>query len=295
MSYDPFETLVAPARPRPELWRLGATIALVVVLFIALNLAYIGAMQQVMGADGWRTLGAELANGSSPRAVLVMLFNFATLCLSLAVAIFAFYGRGLLSLIGPLPRVFHDFKRVFAYLVVLNVVLWLLPWPAGIEPQMHLDLGTWLRWLPLALIAIGLQTTTEELAFRGFLQSQLAARVRSPLVWMVLPSVVFALLHYDAQVFGPNAALVALWAGMFALFSADITARAGNLGPALAMHLVNNVSAMLIYAVAGHWDGLALNTLPLDPADDQAFRAVMLLEGGAMLCSWLAARLAIRR
>lgn len=295
MSYGAFETLVAQARPTREPWRLAVAVPLIIVGFLALNLAYFGSIEQVVGPQGWRNLRQELSQGSTPRAVLLMLFSFATLAVAMGTVIFALHGRGLISLIGPLRPAFRDFVRVLSHLAVLNIVLWAMPWPAGIEPQPQTGLGAWLSWLPLALLAILVQTTAEELGFRGYLQAQLAAWVPSPIVWLAVPSVLFALLHYDVQTFGDNAWIVAAWAGVFAVMAADLTARAGNLGPALAWHLANNISAMLVLSMAGHWDGLALHVLPVDPADEIAFRAIVLIEGGVMLCSWLAARVAIRR
>lgn len=295
MSYAAFETLLAPARERSELWRLAVAVPLIVIGFLALNFMYFGSLRQVVSPDVWTTLGQELNHGSTPRAVLVMLFNFLALAISLAVVIFALHNRSLLDLIGPWRAALGDFGRVFGYLAMLNLVFWLLPWPGGIAPETNLDFVTWLSWLPLALPAIILQTGTEELAFRGYVQTQLGARFSSPWVWMVLPSVVFAVLHYDPATFGSNALGVAAWAGVFALLVADITARAGSLGPAFALHFANNISAILISAMAGNWDGLALQNLPISGDDPAGFRTIMLLEGGLMLCSWLAARLAIRR
>jgi membrane protease YdiL (CAAX protease family) len=295
MPYAAFEILVAPARAQSEPWRLVVAVLAIVAGYLALNLAYFGGLQQVLGAEGWRLLGSEMANGETPRAVLLMLFNFATLLVSMTVVIFAFYGRGILSFVGPLPLALRDFTRVLAHLAVLNLVLWVMPWPGSVAPQPNTDIVTWIGWLPLALAAILLQSATEELGFRGFLQAQIGARFSSPLMWMVLPSVLFALLHADPQTFGSNTWIVMLWAGVFGVLAADLTARAGNLGPAMALHLMNNVSAMLVFALAGHWDGLALQVLPVDPADTAAFRPLILLEGAAMFVSWLAARLAIRR
>lgn len=294
-AYRAFETLVAPARAQSELWRLLAAIPLIIAGFLTLNLAYFGVLKQIVAPDLWSILGNELTDGSTPRAVVLMLFNFLALTISMAVVVFALHNRSLLALIGPIRPAFRDFARVFAFLALLNLVFWMLPWPGQLAPQANLDLATWLSWLPLALPAIALQAGTEELAFRGYIQTQLAARFRSPLIWMILPSVIFAVLHFDPQTFGSNAWVVAAWAGVFALLVADITARSGSLGPAFALHFANNISAILITAMVGNWDGLALQALPVSADDPEAFRAIMMLEGGVMLCSWLAARLAIRR
>ncbi len=49
-----------------------------------------------------------------------------------------------------------------------------------------------------------IQTGAEELVFRGYLQQQLAARFASPLIWMVLPALIFGAVHYDPATAGPN-------------------------------------------------------------------------------------------
>jgi membrane protease YdiL (CAAX protease family) len=159
----------------------------------------------------------------------------------------------------------------------------------------NMPFGDWIWLLPVSLPLILLQTSTEEFLFRGYLQSQLAARFSSPLVLMVLPSLLFGFLHYEPATYGPNALPLAAGAAVFGLVAADVTARAGNLGPALALHFLNNVVAMSFTSMEGHWDGLALFVLPFGPENVEALRATMPLEILLILCGWLTVRIAIRR
>ena len=76
---------------------------------------------------------------------------------------------------------------------------------------------------------------------------------------------------------------------------ADLTARAGTLGPAIAVHFVNNVTAILIVSMPDNLSGLALYLSPFSLADTEAVRAWLPVDFGFMLVSWLTARLAIRR
>ena len=76
--------------------------------------------------------------------------------------------------------------------------------------------------------------------------------------------------------------------------AADLTARAGSLGPAVAMHLVNNFAAMAIISTQGEMSGLALMKLPFGPDDEAAIAAFLPIDLATMGVSWLAARLAIR-
>jgi uncharacterized protein len=156
-------------------------------------------------------------------------------------------------------------------------------------------LSRWLLLLPLSLLAVLVQVSAEEIVFRGYVQQQLAARFNSPLIWMVLPSALFALGHYLPAEAGENALMVALWAGVFGILMADLTARSGSLGPAIAVHLWNNVSAILIVSLPDDLSGLALYLTPFSMDDAAAIRTWLPVDFALMLVSWLAARLAIRR
>jgi membrane protease YdiL (CAAX protease family) len=158
-----------------------------------------------------------------------------------------------------------------------------------------MPLGTWILLLAPSLIFVLIQTSAEEIVFRGYVQQQLAARFSSPLVWMVLPAVLFALGHYLPDTAGDNALMIAAWAGMFGILMADLTARAGTLGPAIAVHFWNNVSAILIVSLPDDLSGLALYLTPFGMNDTEALRAWLPVDFAMMIVLWLAARLAIRR
>ena len=130
--------------------------------------------------------------------------------------------------------------------------------------------------------------------FRGYLQSQLAARFAHPLVWMGVPSILFGLLHYDPVLAGDNAWVLAVWAAAFGVAAADLTARAGTLGPALALHFINNLFAIFITAPERDLDGLSLYTFPLSLDEAGLALVILPLELVFTLCAWLAARLALR-
>jgi hypothetical protein len=179
---------------------------------------------------------------------------------------------------------------------LLNAAVLLLPpWPLAAASAPGLAPGLWLALLPVTLAVLVLQTGSEELFFRGYLQSQLGARLRHPAVWLGLPALLFALGHYAPAHYGGNAGLVALWALIFGLAAGDLTARAGTLGPALALHLVNNTLAVALAAPSGAMSGLALRRYPFDAGNEAAMAALLPADLAMIALSWLAARLAIRR
>ena len=299
VAYAPHDAYVAPARARPEIWRLIAGLVVVVAVLFGLQ----SALRAVLYALAPETLYAELTmgegTGTTPASALILLGSFAFMALGAVAAAHHLHGRSAASLIGPsVARAVRDFFRVVGALALLYAAVAVLPpWagPGGAEPEPNLAPGVWAALLPLTLAALVIQTGAEELLFRGYLQQQLAARFASPLVWMGVPAALFAAGHYVPADFGDNAALVALWTGLFALALADVTARAGNLGPAVAMHFMNNVFPIAFTAMEGALSELALYTVPGAGEDPGMLRAAMPVEMGMLVCSWLAARVALRR
>jgi len=295
MRYDAHERLVAPARATAQPLLLLVGLVMMALIFVALNLGYSIVHSTLIGPEAWQDLSRELANGSTPRAVLINLFLFVLLIVALSAALRALHNRSLLSVIGPLPLAIRQFRQVGLAVLALYAVVNLLPSGETMTPTANLAPGTWLMLLPLALLALLIQTGAEELVFRGYLQSQLAARFSHPLVWLLVPSILFALLHFDPSMHGDNTWLVIGWAALFGLAAADLTARAGTLGPAIALHLINNLSALVLVAPEGNFDGLALYTFPFALDDKAAIWAWVPVDTMMLFCSWLAARLALRR
>ena len=294
MRYAAHEILVAPARPSADLRRLGGGIVLTVVVFLVLSVAWSGLMPAIFGPEGWARIRPAVEAATTPLGVLINLFTFGLLIIALAVSLRAVHKRGLPSVVGPLPLAARQFLRAGLALALLYGFLALVPMPDAMEPERNLAFGTWAMFLPLALAGLFVQVFAEEVAFRGYLQSQLAARFASPLVWLALPALGFGLLHFDSATYGASGWLVMLWATGFGLVAADLTARFGTLGPATALHLVNNFSAILIAAPKGQFDGLALYVFPFSLGDAGAVAAILPVDILMLLCAWLAIRLALR-
>jgi len=294
MRYAAHEILVAPARRTAGMGRLGAGVCLTVAIFLMLSVVWAGLLPLIFGVEGWARIMPGVATATTPAGVLVNLFTFALLLAALAFSLRAVHRRGLLSLIGPLPLAARQFGRALLAVAALYGGLALVPLPEALVPERNLAAATWVMFLPLALVALFCQVFAEEVAFRGYLQSQLAARFTSPVIWLGLPALAFGLLHVDSATYGANGWLVMLWATGFGLAAADLTARFGTLGPATALHLVNNFSAILVAAPKGQFDGLALYVFPFSLHDEAAVLAVLPADILMLLCGWLAIRVALR-
>lgn len=249
----------------------------------------------LLGAAGYSALTG--ANGQvSQLSMLFLLASFGLMTISVIIALRVAHLRGIAEVLGPSALFKQQFSAVLVILVLVNVVVAVLPpWGMGGELEANTPPVRWIVVLPFALIAIMVQVSAEEILFRGYLQQQLAARFSSPLVWGVVPAVLFGLGHYMPNEAGDNAYLFIIWAVIFGLMMADLTARAGTLGPAIAVHFVNNTAALLFVSLPDGLSGLSLFVTSFDMADTEQVRAWLPVDFAMMVVSWLAARLALRR
>ena len=195
-AYAAHEEFIAPARSYPELWRLIAGLCLATFAYFSLNQVFFQALYVLLAPSGGQLLN-DLASGASPAAMYILLFSFIFMSIAAGLTVRLLHHRSFVTLLGPAHLLGRDFRRVsVAVLAVTGVVLVLPPWDMGGDYVPNMALSRWMVLLVPSLFFILLQVSAEEIVFRGYVQQQLAARFRSPLVWMVLPSVLFALGHY---------------------------------------------------------------------------------------------------
>jgi membrane protease YdiL (CAAX protease family) len=292
MQYSEHAPFVAPARACPQLWRLATGLLLtgaVYALGIAAVFLLIVAWSGMDGAQRWM---AEMAGRSGPTGTLLLLATFGGMALGPMAAVKLLHRRPVLTLFGPLPRLWRHFLVTAGLCAAVYAVSSLLPLPS-MTPLPNLEPALWASFLPLALVGVLIQTGAEEVLFRGYLQQQLAARFSSPLVWMVLPSAIFAGLHWQPEIMGDNAWLMMAAVFVFALLAADLTAVTGSIGAAWGLHFVNNALAILIVATDGPLSGLALYVAPVAPSSED-IRPLFYLDIATTVALWAVARLVLR-
>ncbi|SEQ15509.1 CPBP family intramembrane glutamic endopeptidase [Thalassovita taeanensis] len=295
LPYAAHLRFVAPARSRSEPWRLALGIVMVVVIYIGLLWAVQAIVMTVLSPDAYLMFRQSTARGATAGGALFILGSFACLAVAIMAVAHQLHGRGPATLVGPPRLALRQGVTVLLGLTMLFTAIWLLP-PSEVGPsaEQTLPVLDWAVLLPLSIPALLIQTTAEELAFRGYIQQQLAARFRSPLIWMGLPACLFGLMHYRPEA-GGNAPLLMAWAALFSLAAADLTARAGTLGPAIVLHFASNATAILFVSYDSSLSGLALHQQPLDLADTDALRPMFLADCATLLLCWLTARLILRR
>lgn len=294
-DYRPHAGFVEPARAASHIWRLCLGLVLAAGFFLVLSQVIFGTLFRILEPATAQAILADGQAGQSAAGMLILLSQLGLLAVAAGLVVVMVHKRRPLSLIGPPALALRQFISVAIGMVMLTVAIWVLPpWDYGAPLERNMPTGRWLLLLPVALIAVLIQSSAEEIFFRGYVQQQLAARFSSPLVWMLAPAALFGIGHYLPESAGSNAWTIALWATMFGILMADLTARSGTLGPAMAVHFVNNVSAIVLTSVPDEMSGLALYVLPFGMADEAQMAAWLPVDFGFMLVSWFVARLAIR-
>ncbi|MCA2011904.1 CPBP family intramembrane metalloprotease [Cereibacter sphaeroides] len=291
-SYEP---LVAPARPRRQLWRTILGFGLIVALYFLWMVGMGLALWAAQGTVAFEAHLRRIAEGADPWSLILLFATFLGAWVGTWVVIHLLHRRSLRSLLGRPAMVLRDFTLGLVMMAVIGGGLTLALSPLLPPLTFRADLGLWLAFLPLALLGVLIQTGAEELVFRGYLQSQLAARFRPAWVCLFLPSALFGLAHYNPAELGENAWIVLASTGLFGLIAADLTRQSGSLGLAWGLHFANNVLAILLVSVTGALDGLSLLQGPATGMTPEHLRPLLLTDMLLMTAVWAACRLWLRR
>ncbi len=287
---DPrFHAFVAPARAHGGLGRLLAGTLLAINIYALITASIFGLAWLMFDRDPSMVWLENALTADTPFSLLMILTTFTGMALGPIVAARVIHKRKAITLFGPAARTLRDFTIALGIsggILGIAVVISLQINP----PLPGLPFGTWILLFPLAIIAVAIQTGAEEILFRGYLQQQLAARFASPVIWAVMPALVFGFLHYDPTSAGGNVWLVVGAASLFGLIAADLTAKTGSIGAAWGFHFANNLFALTVIATQGTLTGLALYLTPYDISDTEAIRALIPLDLAMMVLIWLLIR-----
>jgi membrane protease YdiL (CAAX protease family) len=293
MQYPAQEELVAPARAKSALWRFALGLILVVIVYVAGIAALFGLLVLFSGLGGANQWLARMADADSPTATLLVLATFLGMGIGPLLAARMLHKRPLWSLFGARVRLVRHFGLAMGICAVIYGLSALFP--TDIAPVRNLPTGIWLSFLPLALLGVLIQTGAEEVLFRGYIQTQLAARFSSPLIWLILPSAVFAVLHYQPEVMGQEAWSMVAAVFVFAVLAADLTAKTGTIGAAWGFHFANNCGAILGVGIEGPLSGLALYVVPREQISGGILGPMLALDVLVMIGVWAVIRLALGR
>jgi membrane protease YdiL (CAAX protease family) len=257
-SQHPFDRYINKARGgRLGLWRLAGGIVLIIGVTLLSQVVVSWALATLALVEEARTNG-NLAIGQAWTVAasalatwtgsLFRIGSIGAIWIGVWLAVAGLQRRPLACVLGADCRLSRaHFARGLLAALIMGVVGEIAFYV--IDPSLHrseVAIGDWLFWLAPFALALLLQSSAEEVLFRGYLIQSLAARFRNPWIWAFLPTLIFALLHWEARASGMmNAAILVSIAsfGMAALIATYLT---GDLGAAMGIHFGNNLFALLI-------------------------------------------------
>jgi membrane protease YdiL (CAAX protease family) len=297
MRYSAYADMLASALRQTAYWRIGVVLGgafLVAAVLTPLAIALIGGIAPELSAI--RRIGSAIEIGATQGGLFIVLASFVLLLGATVVFAKRVSDRSLRDITGPAPLLRDHLAVTLKWMAGLTVVMVFVPAPyPPNDLQQQMPSLVWLAWLPLGLIGLAIQVTAEEMFFRGYLQTQLIGATKSYAKGMILAALLFGIGHISNDVDGVAALFPVIWATMFGLVVGDLTARSGTLGPAIAVHFVNNMMAMFIAPVGGQMSGFGLWTRDIDLTSAYSDPTLICFEGLILLITWLTARIALKR
>jgi|SRR5262245_4221899 len=219
---------------------------------------------------------------------LAVNFSIVMMLAGLALTVKVIHRRPLASLITPEAKV--DWRRIGRSALVWCVIAAVI---SLIEHVLYPDRyylsfnpGEFLVFLALVLVLTPIQTTTEELVFRGYAMQGLGLLTRRPVLVALASSLTFMVLHLLNPEVQEHGVLI-MAANYFAIgmLLATITLRDGRLELAIGLHAVNNV----FLALVANYEGSALTTESIFTARelDPVYSLVTIVIGAVAFHRWI--------
>ena len=274
-----FERFISPAKGSLELWRLMVSLIICILTWLV--------FAKIIKALFFPYLETStLSTGNSSAGMIYILSSFLGLIFALLL-VAKLHNRPLKSFFGSgsnfINHFFYSFLLCLIFCSVFAVTINII---TGNIVTQNLSISQWSRYLIIGLPLLLIQVTTEELFFRGYLVQQLAARYNSILIWMVLPSIVFGLAHYDPQNYGKAALPIVGLLTVYGVFATDLTRRTGNLSLAMGFHLSNNIFTIFIFGNTSKFSGLSLLTVPTFLENHENLKAILISEFLFIILVW---------
>jgi membrane protease YdiL (CAAX protease family) len=194
---------------------------------------------------GFGTMGSFM---NTRFGVLVSLLTFSGIWIGAWLAMRFVHQEKLRALFGVARRIsWSDFAKGLIAVLITSVVseaaIYLM------APEIRraaIGWETWLLFLVPVLFLAFVQTSAEELLFRGYLLRGLAHRYRNPLVWGLVPGLIFTCLHWNMGAPLAMNACVLASIGSFAALATALVYLSGNLGAGMGAHFANNLAGFLL-------------------------------------------------
>lgn len=257
MSFEPIPTEprqeeVIPRRPKLWRWIFGTFIILISWLILGSALTILAA--SIFNLDLSALTGTDdeslaIVRTYAPwKAASAVLISFLPLLLT-PILLHRYLLKGAVrELFTRSSRNFTGEVRIGALVMLLLLLVTSLPDFIfnNSDYEWSFDLSKFMPYLVIALLLIPMQTTAEEVFYRGWIQQRLEKGGRS--IWMVstLGGLLFALPHLANPEVSGNIILPIVGYGSTGFMLTWVTMRDKSMGLAVGAHAANNIVAGLL-------------------------------------------------
>jgi membrane protease YdiL (CAAX protease family) len=249
------ESFIALAKSgRNDWWRYALSLAL--ILFMWLIVGSVPFALVVLANHGmpfaWQGEPAVSGPLSGLDPVLTfyvpVAFSFIALLAGIVISVKFIHGRTLHSLITPAPkinpkRIMTGFGIFLAFNIIANAVSFIL------EPSafaLTLEPARLLLFAPIYLLLTAIQTTTEEMLFRGYILQGLGNALKRPIFSAFLSSFLFMLVHLGNPEMSNGVYLAAAYYFCVGFWLCLVTLKDGTNELAIGGHAANNMFILLL-------------------------------------------------
>ena len=254
---------------KSDVWRYFLGFILIVLISILSSIPFELAIIKEVGYENFVTMSVteKMSVLESNVNLFYMLLPFTFAFFGILIVSRFFHNQPLKFLVTS--RSSFDWSRVaFSFLLVANLAALSLAISLEIYPnnyEWNYDPQRFLELLLISVLMIPLQTTAEELLFRGYLFQGLGAAFKSRLAALLITSISFGLLHSlnpEIAKLGYGLILTYIITG---LFLGMITLMDEGLELSIGFHAANNLIIALL--MTSDWTVFQTNSLYKDISD----------------------------
>jgi membrane protease YdiL (CAAX protease family) len=233
-------------------------------------------------ADGFTDLmeaGLEnfmpLFEGENNLYLALMLFTFIGGLIALVPVVKYLHKQTFKSLVTARKKI--DWGRVFfafgiwaAFSIITTFIGYYL---APEDLQWNFNLMPFLGLLIISLLLLPLQTSFEELLFRGYLMQGIGIAAKNKAVPLIITSLIFGLMHaFNPEIEKLGYSVLSVYIGL-GFFLGIITLMDDGMELALGFHASNNMIIALL--VTSDWTALQTNSVFLDVSEPSAIGQIV--------------------
>jgi membrane protease YdiL (CAAX protease family) len=197
------------------------------------------------------------------RLLVHLLLPFVFIFAALYVGITRFHKRNFLSVLTSAPH--FRWKRFFTAFSLwwgLMLAFVLFDFFMGNELKLNLDINKFIPLVIISFLLIPIQTTAEEVLFRGYLAQYLYRKIGSYLHVIITTSAFFALMH----AFNPEVAILGYgilsYYFLTGVFLAIMTIMDDGMELSMGYHAANNVFTAIM--ITNNWQAFQTDAVFLD-------------------------------